>query len=240
MDAASVFLSLPNLIECCRYVDLELNTDGGRLIGLCVGVDLKIQYALPRDSHSNYLLVIDRPGLLEFLSRARLEKRARCVHTWEEWESGITTMLPIENNLPWMTWAVFGRRIVINAVAETFPFAESAVEVANEYQAEDGGHKNSEDQRSEGQGDPDCRRRLIVIDFGCHRLASVVEAGDASGNIIRSRTQKSISLPAVRGTSSKKLPYRIWMERIPSRLPSGASGLVHMSESMILVLGVSC
>jgi len=227
-------------MEFRQYVDLKLKTDGGRLIGLSVEVDLKIQYALPRDSHSNHLLVIDRPGLLKFLSRARLEEGFKGIRTWEEWESGLTTMLPIENNARWMTWAVFGRRIVINAVAETLPFAESAVEVSNDNQAEDGGHKKGEDKKFEGQGDPDCRERLIVIDFGCHRLASVVEAGDASGNIIRSRNQKAISLPAVRGTSSKKLPYRVWMERIPSCLPSGASGLVHMSESMILVLGVSC
>ena len=239
MDTSSVHLALPNLIDYRQFVSLKLKTDGGRFIGLCVGVDLKIQYALPWDSHSKYLLVIDRPGLLEFLSRARLEKGVRGVRTWEEWESGITTVLPIENNLHWMTWAVFGRRIVINAVAETLPFAESAVEVANENQAEDGGHKNGEDQRSEGQWAPDCRRRLIVIDFGCHRLASVVEAGDASGNIIRSRTQKAVSFLGVREISSKELPYRMWMERTPSRLPSGASGLVHMSESTILVLGVS-
>jgi hypothetical protein len=213
------------LEEDHQEASLELKTDGGRFIGLCVGVDKVVRYAGTQDSDSDYLLVIDRPGLLKVLSEARLTGEVRCIRHWAEWESGITAILPIENNSYQMGWAVFGRRIVISAEAETLPFAKSALEVANENEAEDDGHKNDED-----------RERLIVIDFGCHRLASVVEAGDASGNIIRSRTPKVISLRGVCDVSSEELPYRIWMERVP-RLPSGQ---VQMSEGMVLVFDVSC
>ena len=173
-----------------------------------------------------------------FLAGAQLAggvKYRRC--HWEEWESGITTILPLKNNSHQMTWAVFGRRIVINAKAETLPFAKAAVEVADGNQAGNDGHKDDEDQGPEGQDGPDNGERLIVVDFACHRLPSVVEAGDASGNIIRSRTQGGGSLPGIFKFPSEELPYRIWMERVPSRLPSSQ---VHMSESMVLVVDVSC
>ena len=234
---SGVLLALPDLEENYQYASLELKTDGGRFIGLCVGIDLVVRYAGTRDSDSDFLLLIDRPGLLKFLSGICLGQGVKCVRNWAEWESGITTILPIENNSYRMAWAVFGRRIVINAVAETLPFAKSAMEIANENQVEDDSHKIDEGQTVGGQGDSDYRERLIVIDFGCHRLASVVEAGDASGNIIRSRTQKAISLLGVREISNEELPYRMWMERTPSRLPSGQ---VYMSESMILAYDVSC
>jgi len=240
LDKAQTFdvlLALPSLEEDYQYASLELKTDGGRFIGLCVGIDLVVRYAGTQDSGSDFLLVIDRPGLLKFLSGICLGQGVGCVRNWAEWESGITTILPIENNSYQMAWAVFGRRIVINAEAETLPFAKSAIEIANENQAEDDGHKIDEDQTAEGRGDSDYRERLIVIDFGCHRLASVVEAGDASGNIIRSRTQKAVSLLGVREISSEELPYRMWMERTPSRLPSGQ---VYMSDSTILAYDVSC
>lgn len=226
--------------EDLQYSLLELKTDGGRLIGLCVGIDRVVRYAGTQDSDSDYLLVIDRPGLLKFLSGTQCVPPVEgfnYIRKWVEWESGITTILPIENNSYQMAWAVFGRRIVINAEAETLPFAKSVVEVASENEAENDGHNNDKVQSSEGQGDSDDRERLIVVDFGCHRLASVVEAGDASGNIIRSRTQGAVTCLGVRDISSKELPFRFWMERVPSRLPSGQ---VHMSESMVLVYDVSC
>ena len=211
-----------------KHDALEFKTDGGRLIGLGFGSDRGI-----RDSPSNYLLVIDRLGLLEFLAAARLTEECKLhyVLQWTDWESRITTILPLEKSSDKMAWAVFGRRIVINAEAKTLPFVKSAVEVVNENEAEDGGNKNDKDQE-----DPDNGERLIVIDFGCHRLASVAEAGDASGKIIRSRTQGG-PLRGVIDMSSKELAYRIWMERVPSCLPSGQ---VHMSESMVLVVDVSC
>ena len=205
---------------------LEFKTDGGRLIGLGVGIH-------GRGSPSNYLLVIDRPGLLEFLAAARLTEacKLRYVLQWTDWESSITTILPLEKSSFKMAWAVFRRRIVINAEAKTLPFVKLAVGVADENEAEDSGNKNDEYQE-----DPDNGERLIVIDFGCHRLASVAEAGDASGNIIRPCMQGG-PLRGVIDMSSKELPYRIWMERVPSCLPSGQ---VHMSENMVLVIDVSC
>ncbi len=57
-----------------------------------------------------------------------------------------------------------------------------------------------------------------------------------SGNIIRSRTRGG-SLRGIVEFPSEELPYRIWMERVPSCLPSRQ---VHMSESMVLVVDVSC
>ena len=135
-----------------------------------------------------------------------------------------------------MAWAVFGRRIVINAEAKTLPFVNPAVKVANENKAEVGGHKNDEDRYSEGQEYPNDGERLIVLDFGRHRLASVVEAGDASGNIIRSRTQGGGPLQGGYGTTNMEPPCRIWMERVPSCLPSGQ---VHMSENMVVIVDVS-
>jgi len=234
---SGVILALPSLEENYQYASLELKTDGGRFIGLCVGIDFIVRYGGARYSNSDFLLVIDRPGLLKFLSGICPRQGVKYFRNWAEWESGITTILPIGDSSYEMAWAVFGRRIVINSKAETLPFAKSAIEIANEKQAEVDGHKNDEDQSSEGQGDSEYRERLIVIDFGCHRLASVVEAGDASENIIRSRTQKAASLLGVREISSEELPYRMWMERTPSRLPSGQ---VYMSESMILAYDVSC
>ena len=76
-----------------------------------------------------------------------------------------------------------------------------------------------------------------MVDFGCPRLASVVEAGDASGDIIRSRTQGRDPLHGIVEFPSEELPYRIWMERVPSCLPSEQ---VHMRESTVLVVDVSC
>jgi len=122
---------------------------------------------------------------------------------------------------------------VINAEAEILPFAKSMVEVADENEAGNDGHKNDEGQGSKDQEDPDNGEQLIVVDFGCPRLASVVEAGDASGNIIRSRTQGGGSLRGIVEFPSEELPYRIWMERVPSCLPSEQ---VHMSESTVLVV----
>lgn len=219
-----------------QHYSLDLKTDGGRLIGLCVGIDMVVPYAGTQDSDSEYLLVIDRPGLLKFLAGAKPAQGDKSARQWVEWESGITTILPLENNSYQMAWAVFGRRIVINAEAETLPFAKSAVEVAVGNEAGDDGHKNDEGEGSEDQEDPDNGERLIVLDFGCHRLASIVEAGDASGNIIRPRTQRGGPLLGVLNITSKELPYRIWMERVPSCLPSGK---VHMSESVVLVVNVS-
>ena len=248
----SVFLDLPSLEEDHQHYSIELKTDGARLIGICVGIDMVVQYAGTQDSDSDYLLVIDRPGLLEFLAREGAEvlrelgpeflrklagEGAEFLHRWEEWESGITAVLPLKNNSYQMAWAVFGRRIVINGEAETLPFAKSAVEVANGNEAGSDGHKNDEDQGSEDQEDPDNRERFIVIDFACHRLASVVEAGDASGNIIRSHTQGEGSLRGIVEFPSKGIPYRVWMERVPSCLPSEQ---VHMSESTVLFADVSC
>ena len=208
---------------------LEFKTDGGRLLGLCVGIGANNWW----ESRSDYLLVMDRPGLLEFLAGARLSEECKrhYVLKWTDWEPGITTTLPLESKSVKMAWAVFGRRIVIKTEAKTFPFIKSAVEVADANEVENGGHKNDEDQEYPSNGE-----RLIVLDFGCHRLASVVEAGDASGKIIRSRTQGGGPLRGLQDMSSKELPYRIWMERVPSCLPSGQ---VHTSESMVLV-EVSC
>ena len=80
--------------------------------------------------------------------------------------------------------------------------------------------------------------RLIVRDFGCHRLASrsVLEAGNASRNIIRFGTQGGGPLLGLLDIPSKELPYRIWMERVPSCLPTGQA---HMSESMVLVASLT-
>jgi len=238
-DVSGILLDLPSLEEDYQHYTLELKTDGGRLIGLCVGIDKVVRYAGTQDSDSDYLLVIDRPGLLKFLAGAQcapLAEEVRYVRKWVEWESEITTILPLENNSYQMAWAVFGRRIVINAEAETLPFVKSAVEVTDDNEADDNGDKNDEDQGSEGQEESHSGERLIVVDFGCHRLASVVEAGDKSGNIIRSRPQGGVSLVGVLDISSKELPYRIWMEREPSCLPSRQ---VHMSESTTLVFAVS-
>ena len=225
---------MPGEEEDYHLHSLELKAGCGRLIGLCVRID----NASFRDPDSDYLLVIDRPGLLNFLAGAQLAGGVKYRRRqWEEWESGITTILPLENNSHQMAWAVFGGRIVINARAETLPFTKSAVEVADGNETDNDGHKNDEYQGFEGQEDPDNRERLIVVDFACHRLASVVEAGDASGNILRSRTQGGGSLRGIFEFPSQELPYRIWMERVPSCLPSEH---VHMSESTILVVDVSC
>ena len=215
---------------------LKLKTDGGRFIGICVGIDIVVGCAGTRYSNSDYLLVIDRPGLLEFLAGVQQSGWVGPLG-WEDWESGITTILPLENSSH-MAWAVFGRRIVINAEAETLPFGKS-VEVANENKAGNDGHKNDEDQGSGDQEVPATGERLIVVDFGCPRLTSVIEAGDASGNIIRIRslTRGEDSLWSVVEFPSEELPCRIWMERVSSCLPSKQ---VHMSESTILVVDVSC
>ncbi len=239
----SLTLDLPSLEEDYQHCSLELKTDGGRLIGVCVGIDMVVQYAGTRDSDSDYLLVIDRPGLLECLAEDgakvdfELGEGDDFFRPWAGWESGITTILPLKNNSYQMAWAVFGRRIVINAQAETLPFTKSAVEVADGNEAGSDGHKNDEDQGSEDQEDSDDEERLIVVDFGCHRLASVVEAGDASGNIIPSRTQGRDSLRGIVEFPSEELRCRFWMERVPSCLPSEQ---VHMSESTVLVVEVSC
>ncbi len=137
-----------------RY-SLELKTDGGRFIGICVGIDVVVQGAGTRNSDSDYMLVIDRPGLLNFLAEVQQSGWVRPLG-WEDWESGITTILPFENSSHQMAWAVFGRRIVINAQAETLPFTKSAVEVAEENEAGNDGHKNDEDQGSEDHMSSTC------------------------------------------------------------------------------------
>jgi len=233
-DATGVSLDVPSVKIGNYHRSLEFKTDYGALIGIRVG----IEDTTYRDPDKSYLLVIDRPGLLKFLAGAKLAGGVqRRLHQWAEWGSEITTILPLGINPYWMQWAVLGRRIVIDADAETLPFTESAVKVADENEAEDDGHQDDEDQGSEDHEGPDNRERLIVVDFGCHRLASVVEAGDASGNIIRFRTQSRGLLRGIVEFPSKELPYRIWMERVPSRLPNRQ---VHMSESMVLVVDVSC
>ena len=238
-DVPSLFLDLPSLENAHRHYALDFKTDEGRLIGLRVGIERVVPFGGNLDSDSDYILVIDRPGLLKLLAEAKQE--GKWPLEWTEWESGITTIVPLGDDSYKMAWAVFGRRIVINAEAETLPFAKSAVEVvADGNQAEADGHKNDEGQGSEDQEDPNNGERLIVLDFGCHRLASTVEAGDASGNIIRSRTQGGGELLGVLDISSDELPYHIWMERVPSCVSSRfPSALVHMSESMVLVVEVS-
>jgi len=237
-DVPSVFLDLATLQEDYQHHSLEFRTDGGRLIGLCVGIDMVIQYAGTRDSDSDYLLVIDRPGLLKFLAGASYGRRTetRRVREWAEWASGITRILPLENSSYQMAWAVFGRRIVINAVAETLPFAKPALGVKGEDDTEENGHKNDEGEGSEDSEDPHSGERLVVVDFGSYRLASAVQAGDESGKIIRCRSQESVSLVGVFETCSKGLPCRIWMERVPSCLPHEQ---VHMSENTVVVCAVS-
>ena len=215
-----------------HHYSLELKSDCGRFIGISVTIDNDDL----RDPDSDYLLVIDRPGLLKVFAGSKWYGRFACDHyKWAEWESGITTILAIENNSHPMAWAVLGRRIVINAKAEFLPFTISAVEDENE--AEDDGHKNDKDQSSEGQGAPYNGERLIVVDFARYRLASIVEAGDASGKIIRGGAEVGGLLPGIADIPSEETPYCIWMERVPSRLPSEQ---VHMSESTVIVVDVSC
>src|SRR5258706_2686638 len=86
--AWSVSLDLPSLEEYHQHYSLELKTDGGGLIGVCVGIDMVVRYVSTLNSDSDYLLVIDRPGLLKFLAR----EGAAFLHRWAEWESGITTI----------------------------------------------------------------------------------------------------------------------------------------------------
>src|SRR5258706_3976887 len=126
-----------------------------------------------RNPDSDYLLVIDRPGLLNLL--AELQQSGWVgVLGWVDWETGITTILPLENTSHQMAWAVFGRRIVINAEAETLPFTKSAVEVAEENEAGKDGHKNDESKGSKDHKEAENGERLIVGDFGCRRPASIV------------------------------------------------------------------
>ena len=225
-----VALDVPSLMKGHHHHSLKLKTDCGRLIGICV----EINSANFRDPDSDYLLVIDRPGLLKVIAGSKWRGRFAFTHyKWDEWESRITTILPLENNSRRMAWAVFGRRIVINAEAETLPFTISAVEDENETEDDE----NDEDHVFEYQEVPCNGERLIVVDFACHPLASVVEAGDASGNILRSGGEVGGLLPGVGELPSEEPPYRSWMERVPSRLPSSQ---VHMSESMVLVVDVSC
>ena len=250
----SVTLDLPSLGKNHVHDSLELRTDGARLIGICVGI---VQCFGERNSGSDYLLVIDRPGLLEFLAREGVDslhelaggpeflgklagEGAEFLRRWAEWESGITAILPLGNNSYQMAWVVSGRRVVINAKAETLPFAKLAVEVADGNEEGNDGHESDEDEDYEYEGYEyeehyDHRERLIVVDFGCHRLASVVAAGDASRNIIRYRAKRG-PLRGIVEFPSKELPYRTWMERVPSCLPSE---LIQMSESMVLVVDVS-
>ena len=195
-----------------------------------------VRYAGFRDSDSDYLLVIDRPGLLKFLAAAKCTPLAGAFRKWAEWEPEVAMILPLENNSYQMAWAVFGRRIVINAVAETLPFVKSALALEDENETHENRHKTGEDAASEDSEDPHSGERLVVVDFGSYRLSSAVEAGDESGNIIRCRPQKGVSLVGVYDISSNGLPFRIWTERVPSCLPSDQ---VHMSENMVLVCAVS-
>lgn len=221
-DVIGVLLNLPSLQEDYQYNSLKLKTDCGRLIGLCAGIDKVVQYGGTRDSDSDYLLVIDRRGLLKFAATAESTPQAetlKAARDWAEWEPEITMILPLENNSYQMAWAVFGRRVVINVVAETLPFAKLVL---------GSGSEDSEDFHS--------KERLVVVDFGSYRLSSAVEAGDEGGNIMRCRPQEGVLLVGLNDTSSQELPCRIWMERVPSCLPSGR---VHMSENMVLVVAVS-
>jgi hypothetical protein len=229
---SGAFLDLPSLDEDHQYACLQLQTDGGRLIGLCVGIDIRIQYEDIRDSGSDYLLVIDRPGLLKLLGGAQGTMRAN----WAEWESKVTAILPIGTNSYQMGWAVLGRRIVINAKAETFPFAKTALGIKVKDEAEDNSQENDENGGSDDLENSHYEKRLVVVDFGSYRPTSVVEAGDESGNIIRCRPQEGVSLTGVCDTTSQGLPYRIWMERVPSCLPNQEE---LMSENMVFLLGVS-
>ena len=90
-DATGVRLALPIREVDRRHDWLEFKTDGGRLIGLRVGIDADIW-----GSRSDYLLVIDRPGLLKFLAGARLSepRKRHFVPKWTLWGSGITTFVP--------------------------------------------------------------------------------------------------------------------------------------------------
>jgi hypothetical protein len=220
-DLSGVFLGLPSLQGGYKHHLLELKTDGGKLIGLCVGIDTLVQYPDIRESDSDYLLVIDRPGLRTFLAEAQGDIR----FNWVEWESKITTILAIENNSYQMAWEVLGRRIVINAKSETLPFAKPILGVKDKNEAEDIDHKISH-----------CGGRLVVVDFGSYRPVSVAKAGDECGNVIRCRPQGGLSLAGVRNTSSEEPPCRIWMERAPS-CPAGCA---HISENMVFIRGVSC
>jgi hypothetical protein len=93
-DLSGVFLGLPSLQEGYQHFLLELQTNGGKLIGLCVGINTLVQYLDTRKSGSDYVLVIDLPGLRTFLAEAQGDMR----FNWVEWQSKITTILPIENN----------------------------------------------------------------------------------------------------------------------------------------------
>lgn len=230
-----VWFDLP---EDYQHCSLELKTDGGRLIGLCVGIDRVVQYAYTQDSDSDYLLIIDRPGLLKFCTGAQdVPMAVLHDHEWACWGPEITTILPLENNSYQMAWAVFGRRIVINAEAGTLPFAKSVLEERDKKEAEGTSHEDNNNRDFEDQEDSHSGERLVVVDFGSYGLTSVAEAGDDSANIIRCRPQGDFSLVGVRGMFSEGRPCRIWMERVPSCLPSGQ---VHMSENMVLVSAVSC
>lgn len=238
-DVVGVLLNLPSLQEDYQYNSLKLKTDCGRLIGLCAGIDMVVQYGGTRDSDSDYLLVIDRRGLLKFAATAEstpLAETFKAARDWAEWEPEITMILPLENNSYQMAWAVFGRRVVINAVAETLPFAKLALGFKGENETHDNAHKTDEDAGSEDSEDFHSQERLVVVDFGSYRLSSAVEAGDESGNIMRCRPQEGVPLVGVNDISSQELPCRIWTERVPSCLPSGR---VHMSENMVLVVAVS-
>jgi hypothetical protein len=128
-----------------------------------------MQYTGTQNSDLDYLLVIDRLGLLKFLARAQCAPRTEVfegIWNWAEWESEITMILPLKNNSYQMVWAVFGRRIVINCKAETLPFTKSALGEKDENEVEDNGDNGDEDDSSEDEESPHFGERLVVLDFG--------------------------------------------------------------------------